>query len=199
MDQRTASFRIFRLALHRKKSSCFVWIPIVPAFTGLKDIERQVTGKGFPFWRHWRERKFWLGASFHDKHNLPEHRSWESSHTCSGSQFLILVPQVDIRIFTTAIGAHHGVSQRVRPSTQGDSWIFVNASFFDHFLFPSIKGVFLGVLQTTTNPWQSIEILGNLPHLPQFLFDWGQNGYVVFDAPSGFNFDATCTARDLPE
>lgn len=27
----------------------------------------------------------------------------------------------------------------------------------------------------------------------------GQNGYVVFDAPSGFNFDATCTARDLPE
>lgn len=67
MDQRTASFRIFRLALHRKKSSCFVWIPIVPAFKGLKDIERQVTGKGFPFWRHWRERKFWLGASFHDK------------------------------------------------------------------------------------------------------------------------------------
>eukprot|EP00913_Durusdinium_trenchii_P029561 g27710.t2 len=27
----------------------------------------------------------------------------------------------------------------------------------------------------------------------------GQNGYVLFDAPSGFNFDATCTARDLPE
>ena len=32
-----------------------------------------------------------------------------------------------------------------------------------------------------------------------FFVSRGQNGYVVFDAPSGFNFDATCTARDLPE
>ena len=27
----------------------------------------------------------------------------------------------------------------------------------------------------------------------------GQNGYVMFDAPSGFDFGTSCTARDLPE
>ena len=27
----------------------------------------------------------------------------------------------------------------------------------------------------------------------------GQNGFVVFDSPSGFDFGPNCTARDLPE